>query len=399
MFSKLKRAIAPILSAAILVSALSPAMAASEGHTRADFSDVPPTHWAYDAVMYCADKGFVNGVGDNTFKPENTITVQEFVAVLVRLCLSEEDMAKYTAEVRADKEYVSAYEQSDWAYLPLMIAGQSMIYSINCGGYDLHYKEVDVSKWSWRLPITRIKAADCLFGSLKYSGEHSPDDFDFQAVFDCLQDSANISAEYNIDSISAVLAYGLMGGDDYKRFNPANMMTRAEACEVFRRLDDPAEREAVKTAMGVPSSYEPITIDMSNPGFHRVPKPGDTIIRPDKTTVVLARDPETGVLGFGMNVGPYLGARTAGGGTAKENTYGEASGTDQLAQGRYIKCNDLPGYEYTYLWSNEWKQVSMKTYPDRVGTEGEVDSTGLWKYDTRANGGYGNWIWQGPCFN
>jgi len=51
----------------------------------AQFSDVPTDHWAYDAVEYLADEGFVTGYPDGTFKGDNQLTRYEFAMVLVRV--------------------------------------------------------------------------------------------------------------------------------------------------------------------------------------------------------------------------------------------------------------------------------------------------------------------------
>ena len=51
----------------------------------AQFNDVDPEHWAYDAVEYLADEGFVTGYPDGTFKGDQTMTRYEFAMVISRL--------------------------------------------------------------------------------------------------------------------------------------------------------------------------------------------------------------------------------------------------------------------------------------------------------------------------
>lgn len=407
MLSKLKRAIAPILSAAMLVSALSPAWAASEGHTRADFSDVPPSHWAYDAVMYCADKGFISGTGDNQFKPDDTITGQEFAIVLLRICLSDEQIAEYTAQIRADEDYVAAYEQSDWAYLPLMIAGKCHFYSIGCYGYDSYYREHDISKGRWRGPITRDDIACKLVTALEVRGEYDIDGFNLRGALTRIKDGGSIyfNGKGSKVEIGAVLAYGLMCGDQYGCFNPDSYMTRAEACEVFMRLDNPAEREVIKAAMGIPPVRGPITIDMRTPEVpHEYPIAGDTVIRLDGTSVVLERvavnpnDPDSAqILGYGQNTGAYLGTQCSNGNLVYYgiNTGATTAGwSDPLADGAYMK-SPVAGQESTYHWTQEWALIRRWSSPNSKGikgTDGQLDSTGLWKYWADVD----SWVWQGP---
>lgn len=60
----------------------------------ADFSDVPPDHPFYSAVMDCAVKGIVGGYNDGTFRPTNTVTKSNFAVMLSRAFYAG-DIAKY----------------------------------------------------------------------------------------------------------------------------------------------------------------------------------------------------------------------------------------------------------------------------------------------------------------
>lgn len=48
------------------------------------FSDVPATHWASSAIRLARQKGWVGGYPGNLFLPEQTITREEMVAILMR---------------------------------------------------------------------------------------------------------------------------------------------------------------------------------------------------------------------------------------------------------------------------------------------------------------------------
>ncbi len=47
------------------------------------FSDVQETHWASGYIELCYANGFVNGMGDGTFKPDENITYQQMLKMLV----------------------------------------------------------------------------------------------------------------------------------------------------------------------------------------------------------------------------------------------------------------------------------------------------------------------------
>lgn len=46
------------------------------------FKDLPPSHWAYDAVCSLEEKGVLGGYPDNTFRPEKSLSRSEFARLL-----------------------------------------------------------------------------------------------------------------------------------------------------------------------------------------------------------------------------------------------------------------------------------------------------------------------------
>lgn len=47
------------------------------------FSDVPATHWAAKFIAYCADEGYINGVGNGKFDPAGKLTGYQFGKLLL----------------------------------------------------------------------------------------------------------------------------------------------------------------------------------------------------------------------------------------------------------------------------------------------------------------------------
>ena len=48
------------------------------------YRDVPPSHWAYEAVEEMSQQGIFNGVGDGNFAPAKTVSRAEFITMVVR---------------------------------------------------------------------------------------------------------------------------------------------------------------------------------------------------------------------------------------------------------------------------------------------------------------------------
>ena len=62
------------------------------------FSDVKPSDYYYEAIQEMADKGYVKGYGDTTFRPRNNITKAESLTLLFRL-------AGYDVPVLEDSQF------------------------------------------------------------------------------------------------------------------------------------------------------------------------------------------------------------------------------------------------------------------------------------------------------
>lgn len=398
-----------------------------------DFADWAPGPWWYgrDSIKYAVDKGYIQGMvvdGKTVIGGSETVTEAMFATVLVRMAVSQSDQQKYIAQDRAD--WIEDQQTTDQfnGKAPRSETELGALYDAGKTGRNWATQTMYIAKQSGLLDgisastdgagvCARSTMARMLVNALNIRGEDTSQT-NIQAAVDAMSDRYTIWSSGSAQEIGTAIALGLITGDNNKAFNPSGTMDRASMCEVLHRLDNPSgQREAVLKQSGLDGSSSssssssgpngnsnqtastPITIDMRTPDVaHRAPKEGDTIIRPDGSEVVLARDPVTGVLGYGQNVGAYLGTQSVSNGAlVKENTFGSGVGggwDDILARGTYRGC-DLPGYEYTYLWQYEWQAVQEKTYPGAAkGTEGQKDSTGLWEYKTVA--GEGSWIWRGP---
>lgn len=93
------------------------------------FSDVPTNHWAYAAITSAAEKGWVNGYSDGTFRPSNAITRSEVVkitnAVLGRSC-DKDYVADNLSKLISYNDLTSAY----WAYYDIHEASNAHDYKV-----------------------------------------------------------------------------------------------------------------------------------------------------------------------------------------------------------------------------------------------------------------------------
>lgn len=63
------------------------------------FSDVPPDHWAYDAVRELTEKGYMDGYVDGTFKGRKVITRYELALILAKMLTRIDSMEGYGGKV------------------------------------------------------------------------------------------------------------------------------------------------------------------------------------------------------------------------------------------------------------------------------------------------------------
>jgi hypothetical protein len=107
----------------VRIEANSPAAASSN-----KFADVPKSHWAYDYINTAADKGWIIGYEDGSYRPDRHITRAEAVALLNRVLGRE-----------ADKAYIDSHSGiarfsdvpgSHWAYYDIAEAHIAHRYEI-----------------------------------------------------------------------------------------------------------------------------------------------------------------------------------------------------------------------------------------------------------------------------
>lgn len=81
------------------------------------FRDVTPGHWADGCIGVCVAKGYVSGTAENTYSPEDNITGEQLMSMLVRAAgLTEEAGALQEAGKGWADGYIKAAEKNGLAY-------------------------------------------------------------------------------------------------------------------------------------------------------------------------------------------------------------------------------------------------------------------------------------------
>jgi hypothetical protein len=84
----------------------------------AKFSDVSGSHWAFAFIGNAADKGWMSGYPDGTFKPQNAITRAEAVTAINNMLVR--DLS--SADIPTDAPVYTDLSKSHWAYTAIIEA-------------------------------------------------------------------------------------------------------------------------------------------------------------------------------------------------------------------------------------------------------------------------------------
>lgn len=175
-----------------------------DGKSLADASEVG---WAEDAINYLTKNGYVNGYEDNTFRPNNNVTREEFASMLIRsLGIEEKDTDAEFSDVKKD----------DWYYSTVRTAAALGIVK----GYD--------GKFGAGSTITRQDMCTMVYRAAQIANMTIPENYG-EATF---ADDDKIS-DYAKESIKALQKGGIVNGLEGNVFEPNGIVTRAMAAKVL----------------------------------------------------------------------------------------------------------------------------------------------------------------------
>ena len=178
------------------------------------FTDVPETHWAHDGIMRITALGGFNGYEDGTFKPDNQITHEEFLTVVMSLT--------YRGDINTAPERLNSVNWADWAKPALNAAVDAGIIMAE-----------DTDLLAVNTPITRAEMAEIISRVLDYLYKTKASYLDTGKITDW----NTIPVKYR-RYIAEVYAKGIISGYDDGSFGPARSLTRAEASAVIVRMID-----------------------------------------------------------------------------------------------------------------------------------------------------------------
>lgn len=174
--------------------------------------DVPPGHWAYDAVEYCYQHHIVRGVNNTQFGPDLTVQRADFIVMLHNAMGSPAPKSPCTFTDVTKQDYY--YDALSWA--------QSV--GLATGSGDGRFMPRD--------KITREQAFSILYRAMPLLGKAIPDAS--LTVLDAFTDKSQIS-DYAKLPTATLAAQKLVSGSAGKVM-PKDNMTRAAAAALFHNV-------------------------------------------------------------------------------------------------------------------------------------------------------------------
>lgn len=187
-----------ILSLTLIFTAL-PISAAAKS-----FSDVDSSRYYYSDVIYCADKGYVNGYSDGTFRPDNGLTRAEFAAILNKaLGLTQSAPNTFYDVINGE-----------WYVTPVLNCVQAGVMTGLGDGY-----------FGVNEPITREQAAVILSKASQIGSSSGRTGF---------SDDYMIS-NWAVGNVKAMTDKGYITGTGDNQFSPQMNLTRGQVCVLLCR--------------------------------------------------------------------------------------------------------------------------------------------------------------------
>lgn len=174
------------------------------------FGDLGSVPWAQEAIEALADKGVISGKGNGLFAPNDEVTRQEFVKMLVgAFALQAENATCNFTDVSAD-----------WAKQSVAVAAALNI--VNGMNADTFAPEAKITREDGAVMLAR--AASVIGAALKEDNVQFADDSQI--------------ADYAKTGVYGLSGAGVISGKGNNVFDPKATMTRAEAVKMIYGLSN-----------------------------------------------------------------------------------------------------------------------------------------------------------------
>lgn len=176
-----------------------------------EFTDVQKNHWFYDEVEYCVKRGYVSGMTETTFLPNNNLTRAQFITLLAKL----------------DGVELSLYEGRESGFKD--VKTNHWWNSAICWAVENGYTSgISADMFGPNNNITREQLARFFYVYTEKNGS----DVSPRAELNDYSDNATVST-WARESVEWAVAKGLITGISETVLSPRGNATRAQAARIF----------------------------------------------------------------------------------------------------------------------------------------------------------------------
>ena len=181
-------------------------------------------HWAHNSAINVAAMGLMKGTvsddGKLNFKPEETVTRGDFLA-----------MALISAGKEKDIRFVEKTSFADDELIPINIKSYVQ-YAYDNGIISGYTGEGGIAVFNSTSPITRAEAAVIVNNILSLPG--------FNLDYNTFSDSKNIPV-WATSAISVLSSYGIFNGTGFGAAQPESYVSRAQTAEILCNINSVSE--------------------------------------------------------------------------------------------------------------------------------------------------------------
>lgn len=170
------------------------------------FNDLNESHWAYSSVMKMKSQNVISGYEDNSFRPDNTVTREEFVKMIISA------MGYYDGSAECEFSDVSS---GRWSYPYVASAVKRGLVN-----------GIGENQFGATMNITREDAAVIIYRIIKDETDVSAPTF---------EDASEISS-YAKEAVGTLYANGIVNGMSETHFAPKTLLTRAQTAVLVENV-------------------------------------------------------------------------------------------------------------------------------------------------------------------
>lgn len=173
------------------------------------YVDTDANAWYHEAIDFAVGSGYMNGVSEDRFEPEGTLTRAMLATILYRMSGETGGSHPFT-DVPANEWYADAVA---WAYTSGVVNGMS------------------ATQFSPEAPVTREQTAAMLYRYAKYMGQ----DITVSGNLSVFRDADRIS-EYAKVPMRWAVGQHIFNGKENATLDPTGTATRAEIAQILLNL-------------------------------------------------------------------------------------------------------------------------------------------------------------------